>query len=535
MATQPHAVGDVLRGALGALRHVVPYDLAVIYDLDGETLRARVAEGPLADRRVAQHQLELARFPTIQRALQTRRPIPLEAHHHASDEGDPYDGVLDLPEGHSCMVVPLFAADRTLGLITLDRGSCGIYPSDVVELAGVYGQLISIALAYAQQAQLLDRYRHRLREEHRLLKHEVRGPLTAATRVESSRETHMQAVARMAHQVAPSDLTVLIRGETGAGKEVLAEAIHEWSARVDGPFVKLNCAAIPDELVESELFGHVKGAFSGAERDRTGRFATAHGGTLLLDEIGDMPLSAQAKLLRVLQEGTFEPVGSDRPTHADVRVIAATNTDLRDAIEAGKFREDLYYRIATFPIELPPLRQRPADIVPIARQILAEIAQRHGGGPWRFTAGAEDALRVAPWPGNIRQLRNALERACILHPRGEIEPEHLGLSDTERHLDTRTRTGHASTAGDPLAAVRGAPNLVTFEESQRLYFEEALRRTGGKIYGDDGAAALVGLKPTTLQSKLKKLGIRGSSRHEERSGTTRPSSSAQVGSPPEIR
>src|SRR5690606_11260422 len=212
---------------------------------------------------------------------------------------------------HSCMVVPLFASNRTLGLITLDRAVCEPYTPDVVQLAGVYGQIVSMAMLFAEQTQLLSRYRHQLREEKRLLQEEVGGVDWAIRQLESSRSNKMADLVRVAKQVAASQLPVLIGGETGSGKEVLAQAIHAWSPRSKGPFVKLNCAAIPENLVESELFGHVKGAFSGAAMARRGRFLTANGGSILLDEIGDMPLGAQAKLLRVLQEGTFEALGSD--------------------------------------------------------------------------------------------------------------------------------------------------------------------------------------------------------------------------------
>ena len=428
LVTGRRALTDVLRGALASLRTLVPFDLAVIYELVGEELHARVAEGPLADGRVAHHRLDVGRFPTIRRALLTRQPIPLEEHHHAGEEGDPYDGVLDLPDGHSCMVVPLFAEDRALGLITLDRTSCGVYPESTVALAGVYGQLVGIAMSYAKQTEELRRYEGQLREHNRLLRNETQGSTSAGTKLDASRNPGMIELARTARQVAASDLPVLVRGATGTGKEVLAEAIHEWSRRASGPFVKLNCAAIPDNLVESELFGHVRGAFSGASRERPGRFLTANGGTILLDEIGDMPLAAQAKLLRVLQEGAFEAVGSDTTVHVDVRVLAATNVELEAAVTEGRFREDLYYRLAAFPLSLPPLRERPEDVVDLAVQFLDRVGHRHGGGPWTLSERSQRALVTAPWPGNVRQLLNVVERATIVQPHGEIEPGHLGLS-----------------------------------------------------------------------------------------------------------
>jgi transcriptional regulator with GAF, ATPase, and Fis domain len=216
---------------------------------------------------------------------------------------------------------------------------------------------------------------------------------------------------------------------------------------------------------------------------------------LLLDEIGDMPLAAQAKLLRVLQDGRFEPLGSDETVRVDVRVIAATHVDLEAAVRRGEFREDLFYRLSVFPVEVPALRQRHEDIVPLAESILAELAARSGRGPWSLGREARTALLAHDWPGNVRELRNTLERATILQPRGRIDPAHLGLRSEP------TAAAPTSVAEDDT----GFPDHTTHE---RQYFQAALARTGGKIYGDDGAAALVGLKPTTLQSKLRKLGLR---------------------------
>ena len=495
---------DVLDRALDALGSVIPHDLAVVFRLEGKKLRAVAASGPLADSRVRRHALDLARFPTIRRALERRAPVALAEHHHAG-EGDPFDGVLDLPDGHACMVVPLFAGDQSLGVITLDGHACGMYPPDHVRLAGVYGQLVSLALLFADQAALLDRYRHQLKEENRLLA-DAAGVNDAGRRLEASNARSMVEVVRLARQVAPADLPVLIRGETGTGKEVLAHAIHGWSPRVDGPFVKLNCSAIPENLVESELFGHVKGAFSGADRDRRGRFVTANGGTLLLDEIGDMPLSAQAKLLRVLQEGTFEPVGSDRTVRVDVRVLAATHVDLEAAVAEGRFRQDLYYRLAVFPLRIPALRERAEDTVAIAREWLDQEALRSRRGPWTLPSETRAAIERAPWPGNVRELLNALERATILQSSGALAPSHLGLIEGLGRGGAPA-TPPSSPAGTPTAPPAPVP-LPNFEENERRYLRAVLAATDGKLYGPDGAAAIVDLPPTTLRSRLVKLGLR---------------------------
>jgi transcriptional regulator with GAF, ATPase, and Fis domain len=300
----------------------------------------------------------------------------------------------------------------------------------------------------------------------------------------------MKSLLGQAKLVAAADMPVLIQGETGAGKEVLAQAIHAWSARAGQALVSLNCAAIPGGLIESELFGHVKGAFSGATTNRAGRFTTANGGTLLLDEIGDLSLEAQAKLLRVLQSGTFEAVGSDRTQKVDVRVLAASHVDLQKAVADGKFREDLYYRLAVFPLFLPPLRERREDIVPLSEQILARIQGRTGRGPWQLGEDAVALLERRDWPGNVRELVNALERATILRSSGILRTEDFGM------LAPRIQK----------PAVDAGP-FPTMEEAERRHIQAALARTGGKIYGPDGAAALLELPPTTLQSRMKKLEI----------------------------
>jgi transcriptional regulator with GAF, ATPase, and Fis domain len=510
LAGRPAAVGEVLDRALAALQSLVPYDLAAVLELQGDELRVRAARGLLADERVRAHHIPLKSFPTVRRSMETRRPIALLDHHHASAEGDPYDGLLDLPHGHSCMVVPLFAGERALGAMTFDRRECAPYPAAVVELAGVYGQIVSLAMAYAEQAELLDRYRERLEEQNRLLEAEVGGADEAGEQLEGSRSPAMRALARLALQVAPTDAPVLILGETGSGKEVLAQALHAWSTRKSQPFIKVNCAAIPESLVESELFGHVKGAFSGATASRPGRFLVANGGTLLLDELGELPLSIQAKLLRVLQDGTFDPVGADRPVKVDVRLLAATHVGLEEAVRAGRFREDLYYRLAVFPLRIPPLRERVEDIEPITRSVLARIRRRTGRGPWSMHRDALHLLAGLPWPGNVRQLVNVLERATILVPRGELTVDSVaaeaGPGLITRRLVAEVAPVVPPPAAPPAPAVEPAP--VGLADAEREHIRRTLEQTQGRIYGKGGAAERLGLKPSTLQSRMQKLGLR---------------------------
>ncbi len=483
LAAEGEDLDRLLAHALDALADVVPYDLASVLELDGDALRVRLARGVLADDRVRHHEISLGDFPTVRRSLETRRPVALKAHDHASPEGDPYDGVLDLEDGHSCMVVPLFASDRTLGAMTFDRRACEPYPPEQVNLAGVYGQIVGLAFLLAEQARLLRREQVVLREQNRLLRDASR----ACSDLEALTSPPMRRLVLAARQVAVTDSPVLVLGETGVGKEVLAQALHDWSHRADRPFVKLNCAALPEQLLESELFGHVRGAFSGATADRAGRFATANGGTLLLDEVGDLPVGAQAKLLRVLQEGTFEPVGADRTVRVDVRIVAATHVDLEAAVRAGRFREDLYYRLMVFPLDIPPLRERPDDAEVIAERFLSALAARTGRGPWSLTASARAAIRAGAWRGNVRELVNLLERATILTQSGPLVLDPPGR-----------RVPAPPTPDEP---------MVTLDEAQRRHIRRALDLAGGRISGAGGAAELLGMKPTTLQSRMKKLGV----------------------------
>jgi PAS domain S-box-containing protein len=298
-------------------------------------------------------------------------------------------------------------------------------------------------------------------------------------------------------KVAPTGATVLILGETGTGKELIARAVHDGSPRRDRPFLTVNCAAIAPTLIESELFGHEQGAFTGATRRREGRFALADGGTLLLDEVGELPLEAQAKLLRVLQEGEIERVGSSTPRRVDVRVVAATNRDLEASVARGEFREDLFYRLNVFPIRVPPLRERGDDVLLLATAFAARVATRLGRRILPLDDEAVARLRAHAWPGNVRELQNAIERGVIA-----ATGERLNL---DRALPRR---GEA--AAPPLATT-GDERIRTVRELRELERANVLRAldsTGWRVSGDRGAAALLGVHPSTLSSRMKSLGIR---------------------------
>ena len=294
----------------------------------------------------------------------------------------------------------------------------------------------------------------------------------------------LRRVLGMVRIVAPTDSTVLINGETGTGKELIAEAIHKWSGRRNGPFVKLNCAAIPAGLLESDLFGHERGAYTGAVARGIGRFERAHRGTLLLDEIGDLPLELQPKLLRVIQERQLERLGGAATIHTDVRVICATHRNLSEMIEEGQFRADLFYRLSVFPIELPPLRDRPEDIRLLVHHFAMDYAARMHKPINAISEEFMEALVRHSWPGNVRELQNLIERSVILSPGPVLNGSLPELSSTPRSA---------------------AP--VTLEDAERSHILQALLRTEGVVGGPNGAAARLGMKRTTLISMMRRLGI----------------------------
>jgi formate hydrogenlyase transcriptional activator len=310
-----------------------------------------------------------------------------------------------------------------------------------------------------------------IRTEHNF--EEVIGESAALKRALSQAET-----------VAPTDSTVLILGETGTGKEMIARAIHDLSRRREGTFVKINCAAIPTGLLESELFGHEKGAFTGAIAQKIGRFELAHHGTLFLDEVGDIPLELQPKLLRVLQEREFERLGGTRTIRVDVRVVAATNRNLAPMVEEGLFRRDLYYRLNVFPIMIPPLRERSEDIPLLVRYFVQKYARLMDRRIETISAEEMDALTRYHWPGNVRELENLIERAVILSPGPELR---VPVAELKQHSE--------------------APSNLTLQAAEREHIIRVLRETNWVVGGPRGAATRLAMKRTTLQSKMRKLGI----------------------------
>jgi formate hydrogenlyase transcriptional activator len=414
-------------------------------------------------------------------AMQTRRAVLLDA---AGLRKFPAQGAQRLAEAglRSVCCVPLITRTSVLG--TLNVGSTrphAFSTEDVDFLTQVAGQA-AIAIENATAYQQIEQLKDQLAEEKLYLQDEIRTERNFGEIVGES--PAFRRVLEQVETVAPTDASVLILGETGTGKELIARALHDLSRRRDRTFVKLNCAAIPTGLLESELFGHEKGAFTGAIMQKAGRFELANHGTLFLDEIGDIPLELQPKLLRALQEHEFERLGGTRTIKVDVRLVAATNRDLAQMINERQFRTDLYYRLSVFPISVPPLRERPDDIPKLVRYFTQKYARLMNKRVETITADDMEALVRYGWPGNVRELENLIERAVILSRGPALQI--------------------------PLAEVRAAPETarpVTLQEAERDHIRRVLENANWVVGGSNGAAAKLGMKRTTLQSKMKKLGL----------------------------
>jgi formate hydrogenlyase transcriptional activator len=390
-----------------------------------------------------------------------------------------------LAEGiQSIVITALRTANRPLGVITLGSKRPDHFRPDALDLMGQIATQISLALDNALAYERLNASRDQIEEERLYLESEIRAEYNFEDIVGKS--AALRKVLQQIEIVAPTDSTVLLHGETGTGKELIARAIHSLSTRQKRTFVRLNCAAIPSGLVESELFGHEKGAFTGALMQKKGRFEIADQGTLFLDEIGDISLELQPKLLRALQEREFERLGSTKTIHVDVRLIAATHRNLQGMMRNNQFRDDLFYRLNVFPIEIPPLRDRRDDIPLLVNFFVSRLSRKMQKQIRTIPKEAMEALTAAPWPGNIRELENFIERAVILTQGNELR---VPLKELKRTSVASTTSGS------------------TFEDAERQAIIEALKAADGKISGQGGAAERLGLKRTTLQNKMRKLGI----------------------------
>jgi len=466
-----------------ALRKVVPFDRALLYVAENDALRTIALEGKELSGHSHHAQQEInPRGTAAGWAFEHRQPRL--SRDLAIEPRLPGDEILLSGGVRSYLIVPLIARDQAIGAVLLASFEPDRYAlEDVPFLEGVARQ-IALAVENMRAYEEIARLRARLEEESRYLQEEIKTEHNFEEITGQS--PGMKQVFKMVETVAPTDATVLITGETGTGKELVARALHNLSSRRHQALVKVNCAALPSGLIESELFGHEKGAFTGALTRRVGRFELAHGGTLFLDEIGDLPSELQPKLLRVLQEGEFERVGGSQTIRVAVRVIAATNRDLEQAIQAGRFRADLYYRLSVFPIRLPPLRERSGDIPLLVGYFAQKYARRLGKRIPSVLPETLELLGAYPWPGNVRELENVIERALILS-----QGAHLDL-------------GGWLPRPSPAHHDRGP---LTLEHLEREHILAVLEGTGWRVSGSGGAAGLLGLKPTTLEARMKKLGI----------------------------
>ncbi len=481
---------QLLSAISACLRRVMNHDYASLglYEPDAQQVRLQALDFPQSKGLLHEEMVFPLEGTPSGEVISTRKPLIVS--------GANLDGYktsvsrLFIAEGlRSGCIVPLITANRTLGTLSLSSLRPAAFTQEDVDLLMRVANQVAIAIENALAYREIAELKNKLADEKLYLEEEIRTEYTFEEIVGES--PALKAVLSQVETVAATDSSVLVLGETGTGKEVIARAIHDLSPRRERTFVKVNCAAIPTGLLESELFGHEKGAFTGAIAQKVGRFELAHRGTLFLDEVGDIPLELQPKLLRVLQEKEFERLGGTRTQHVDVRVVAATNRDLTQMVEDRLFRSDLYYRLNVFPIVVPPLRERAEDIPLLVRYFAQKHARRMDRHIETIPAEEMEALTRYHWPGNVRELENLIERAVIL---------------------SRGPALHVPLPEDRLSGEAPAATPVTLEAAERQHILRALRDTNWVIAGPGGAAARLGMKRTTLQSRMAKLGISRPSR-----------------------
>ena len=391
------------------------------------------------------------------------------------------------------LILPLWMDDQLRGALSLRASQDGCFTERHIELLAGVSRPVTIALANAIAHDKIRRYRDLLIEDNRFLSNELTSRV--GNEIVGS-EGGLANVIQMAKQVAPLNNTVLLLGETGTGKELIANAIHAASSAKDGPFIKVNCGAIPESLIDSELFGHERGAFTGAINEKRGRFERANGGSIFLDEIGELPPQAQIRLLRVLQNREIERVGGHKSVPVDIRVIAATHRNLESMVLENRFREDLWFRLNVFPIIIPPLRQRLEDIPALTMHFIAKKSRDIGIKNLPTIApGALERLQHYTWPGNVRELENLVERELILHRDGALSFDSLSYDPGDRRR--------------PLSPMEsGLPEALLLDEVIAAHIARILRLCGGKINGPGGAAELLGVNPNTLRARMDRLGVR---------------------------
>jgi formate hydrogenlyase transcriptional activator len=491
-----------------ALRPVIRFDRSTIFLFD-ETrriLRLVAAESEVpSDHFVTGFELGLDNSHAGWTFLHQR---PFFRPDLATERTYPGEDVLFREGFRSLIVVPLIVRGKSIGTLNLGSLRPMEYNEPEAELLQEVANQLALAIENMREYEEIGRLKAQLERENIYLREEILGDHNFEEIVGSS--AAINAVLHTVDRVAPTDTTVLILGETGTGKELVARAIHSRSSRHNAPLVKVNCGAIAAGLIESELFGHVKGAFTGALERRTGRFELADRGTLFLDEVGELPLDMQVKLLRVLQEQEFEPVGSSRTVKVDVRVIAATNRSLEEEVAAGRFRADLFYRLNVLPISVPPLRERQADIPQLVMFFIQRHAKRIGRTVEGVSRDSMERLTRYRWPGNVRELENVIERALVLSRSGvlDVGRDFLPALPVE-------------TPAPPAAQIVPMPTEATvpvgngtLEDIERAHIAATLERTGWVVEGPRGAARILDMHPNTLRSRMKKLGLQKTTRHD---------------------
>ncbi|HWO27358.1 MAG TPA: sigma 54-interacting transcriptional regulator [Candidatus Acidoferrum sp.] len=474
---------DLLRTISASIRQVMGCDAVGVWvpDVDEFHLCQLAMDFPEGRGFVREGSLHPIEGSVVGSVFKTGKPIVLDVmSEELTSEEAPQIHAEAIQSG---CALPLISRGRSLGVLTLaSRVENSFSPEDVAFLLQAAGQVaiaIENGLAYREIAELKDK----LAQEKLYLEDEIRGEMDFEGIVGQS--SGLRHVLNLVETVAPSNSTVLLLGETGTGKELIARAVHERSGRKERTFVKLNCAAIPSGLLESELFGHERGAFTGAIAQKSGRLELADQGTLFLDEVGDIPIEIQPKLLRALQEREFERLGSNRTKKVDVRLVAATNRNLEKMMEDRQFRSDLYYRLNVFPIRIPPLRERPEDIPLLVRYFTQKYGRRMKKKIESIPAAAQRKLSSWHWPGNIRELENFIERSVILTPGTALQAPIAELGNNGKN----------------------SPVVGTRETNERNEILRILKVTSGRVAGPDGAAARMDIKRTTLISRMKKLGI----------------------------
>ncbi|WLQ11876.1 nitric oxide reductase transcriptional regulator NorR [Hahella aquimaris] len=496
---------------LSAVRTAIPCDAVALLALREDVLVPLAAQGLSPD--ILGRRFKADEHPRFERLTQSRQPVRFAADCQLPD---PYDGLLlatqgDLPV-HACMGFPLYSDNRLIGLLTLDSLSAGVFDDISLKTLSI---LNALAAATLRSAELLNMLEYKASHAHEVALALTQEALSRDGGELIGESAAMAQLRREIRLVASSDFNVLVTGETGVGKELVARTLHMQSSRCNEPLVYVNCAAVPDALAESELFGHVRGAFTGANSDRMGKFMLADGGTLFLDEIGELSLAVQSKLLRALQSGEVQKVGRDKLEKVNVRVIAATNRDLAREVKAETFRADLYHRLSVYPIQVPPLRERDQDVLLLAGYFIAATRRKLGMEQIRLAPAVNEALLAYPWPGNVRELEHTISRAA-LRARSEqagkrivtILPEHCDLSVPPSSA-TMLQPDHAVSA--ELASSLKPVNLK--EETERFQ-RELIHRTLAEEQGNWAAAArALSLDRANLIRLARRLGVHVERRH----------------------